>query len=74
MNRIPVLLAALTTMIGCSGGSPDMAASSGGTDGIDRTVLPIAEPSYPAETQLDARNATAPPRFEVKAPPARPTS
>jgi arylsulfatase A-like enzyme len=43
----------------------------GGT-GPDRTVLPIAEPNYPKETQLDARNAKAPPRFEVKAPQGAP--
>ncbi|MGE0473648.1 MAG: arylsulfatase, partial [Nitrospirales bacterium] len=35
---------------------------------LDRTVLPIHEPSYPPITELDARQATAPPRFEVKAP------
>jgi arylsulfatase A-like enzyme len=34
----------------------------------DRTVLPIPEPQYPHSTVLDARNATAPPRFEIKAP------
>lgn len=34
----------------------------------DRTILPIKEPSYEAITELDARKATAPPRFEVKAP------
>src|ERR1700687_3952210 len=35
---------------------------------MDRTVLPIPEPQYPHSTVLDARNATPPPRFEVKAP------
>ena len=35
---------------------------------MDRSVLPIAEPNYPHETLLDARDAKAPPRFEVKAP------
>ena len=39
---------------------------------MDRTVLPIAEPNYPHEKQLDARNAKAPPRFEVKAPAGAP--
>jgi arylsulfatase len=34
----------------------------------DRTVLPLPEPQYPHSTVLDARNATPPPRFEVKAP------
>src|SRR5688572_33062275 len=42
------------------------------TGGIDRTVLPIAEPNYPKETQLDARNAKAPPRVEVKPPQGAP--
>jgi len=39
---------------------------------IDRTVLPIPEPTYPTITELDARNVKAPPRFEVKAPKAAP--
>jgi arylsulfatase A-like enzyme len=42
------------------------------TGEIDRTVLPIAEPRYPLATELDARKATAPPRFEVKAPKGAP--
>src|ERR671924_1940119 len=39
---------------------------------IDRTVLPIHEPQPPAITTLDARDATPPPRFEVKAPEGAP--
>ncbi len=39
---------------------------------LDRTVLPIPEPKYPHITQLDARKAKAPPRFEVKAPAGAP--
>jgi len=39
---------------------------------LDRTVLPIAEPEPARITELDARNATAPPRFEVKAPEGAP--
>ena len=39
---------------------------------LDRSVLPIPDPSYPPITQLDARNATPPPRFEVKAPAGAP--
>jgi arylsulfatase len=38
----------------------------------DRTQLPIHEPDYPHSTVLDARDATAPPRFEVKAPAGAP--
>jgi arylsulfatase A-like enzyme len=40
--------------------------------GLDRTVLPIAEPNYPHATELDARNAKAPARFQVKAPQGAP--
>ena len=41
-------------------------------DKLDRTVLPIPEPKYPPITEPDARNAKAPPRFEVKAPKGAP--
>ena len=34
---------------------------------LDRTSLPIAEPDYPRSTVLDARDAKAPPRFQVTA-------
>jgi arylsulfatase A-like enzyme len=43
-----------------------------GPAAIDRTVLPIPEPDYPHETELDARKATPPPRFEVKPPEGAP--
>jgi arylsulfatase A-like enzyme len=39
---------------------------------LNRTVLPIPEPHYSPITVLDARNATPPPRFQVKAPPGAP--
>jgi len=38
----------------------------------DRTVLPLPEHAYPHSTTFDARNATPPPRFEVKAPATAP--
>jgi len=50
--------------------SPESETAS--ADGLDRTVLPIEEPTYAAITELDARNATAPKRFEVKAPDKAP--
>jgi arylsulfatase len=45
-----------------------------GTSGIalDRRSLPIADPQYPPITTLDARNATPPPFFRVKAPKGAP--
>ncbi len=42
------------------------------TGDIDRTILPIRETYYPAATELDARNAKAPARSEVKAPKGAP--
>ncbi len=39
---------------------------------LDRTVLPIQAPARPAITTLDARDAKAPPRFEVKPPQEAP--
>jgi arylsulfatase len=39
---------------------------------FDRTVLPIKEPTPPLYTELDVRDATPPPRFEVKAPDGAP--
>lgn len=40
--------------------------------GIDRTSLPIKEPKRQVYTELDARNVTPPPRFEVTAPAGAP--
>jgi arylsulfatase A-like enzyme len=41
-------------------------------DDLDRTELPIPEPPSPVITTLDARDATPPRRFEVKAPDGAP--
>ncbi|HKX98146.1 MAG TPA: arylsulfatase [Steroidobacteraceae bacterium] len=54
----------------CAGDKPAEEAAAAGT--LDRTVLPIHEPAAPAIKELDARDATAPPRFEVKAPDGAP--
>jgi hypothetical protein len=43
-----------------------MATGVRAQDTPDRTVLPLAEPTYPPITELDVRKATPPPRFEVK--------
>ena len=57
----------------CSGPQPQAPpAPAAGPAAMDRTVLPIQEPARPAVTEIDARNVTAPPRFEVKAPASAP--
>ncbi len=53
----PVILASC-------GEKPEEAAAppAGPAAGLDRTVLPIAEPPVVSITEVDARKATAPPR------------
>jgi arylsulfatase A-like enzyme len=64
---------ALLMTAACTASQPPAPAQpAGGPAAIDRTVLPIQEPAYPPITELDARNATPPPRFEVKAPDGAP--
>ena len=58
---------------GCSRPEPAASPQSAAAPGaLDRTVLPIPEPNYPPITELDARKATPPPRFEVKPPAGAP--
>jgi len=45
-----------------------LVASASAEDKLDRTVLPIREPSRPTYRELDVRKVKTPPRFEVKAP------
>jgi arylsulfatase len=59
-------VAPILALMACSGVWAQQGAK------LDRSVLPIAEPNYPKETKLDARDATAPPRFEVKPPAGAP--
>src|SRR5437870_6047957 len=65
------LLAAAAALTGAVG-QQSIVLGATGPAGIDRTVLPIKEPTYPESTVLDARDAKAPPRFEVKAPAKAP--
>ena len=58
--------------VGCSAPPQQTSTPAAPAGGIDRTVLPIAEPNYPLATELDARNAKPPARFEVKAPERSP--
>ena len=64
MKTYLMLLLAMTVIV--------VAAPSGLAAELDRTVLPIPEPKRQLYTELDVRNATPPPRFEVKAPAGAP--
>ncbi len=66
-----ILAAVAVLLISASGSLAQTSPAAEGV-GMDRTVLPIPEPTYPPITTLDARNATPPPRFEVKAPAGAP--
>jgi arylsulfatase len=59
----------LVVAASCAKKESDTVAADGG---LDRTVLPIHEPAPATIKELDARNAKAPPRFEVKAPEGAP--
>jgi arylsulfatase A-like enzyme len=72
LKRAAVACAALVLAASCS--TPgDTSTLQTATPGVpDRSVLPIADPPYPASQELDARTATPPPRFEVNAPVGAP--
>ena len=65
-------LCVLLALAGCAGPGSKGPATGGKGAQLDRTVLPIAEPPVASITEVDARKATPPPRFEVKAPEGAP--
>lgn len=65
---LALLFSLLTLFFGCQAGE-EMKQTG---DQLDRTVLPIKAPIAPTYSELDVRNATPPPRFEVKAPEVAP--
>jgi arylsulfatase len=62
----------VASIISPAGAQQGAAASARVVLPTDRTVLPIPEPQYPHSTVFDVRNATPPPRFEVKMPAKAP--
>ena len=77
MKKTIILSVALAALAALVAGVPAQPASAQAPAAsapykLDRTSLPIAEPDYPRSTVLDARDATPPPRFEVKAPAGAP--
>jgi arylsulfatase len=73
-RRVGIAVTALALSVGCARQEAPAAkgTASGSGGGLDRTVLPIHEPAVVPIKELDARNATAPQRFEVKAPDKAP--
>jgi arylsulfatase len=67
-----LLLGIATVTFGCNQQKTEIASNQPASDKLDRTVLPIQEPKRQTYKELDARNAKAPDRFEVKAPKGAP--
>src|SRR5216117_1808758 len=70
LKGLPLLITAVAVTGAI--GQQSRVFSATDSSSLDRTVLPIKEPTYPASRVLDARDAKAPPRFEVKAPAKAP--
>ena len=70
-NVIPTALSIGLILVSCVQKKKDKPVVAT-DDGLDRSVLPIKEPERPLFSELDARNVTPPPRFEVKAPAGAP--
>ncbi len=64
-----MLLIGILSIVSCN---QEKAVKKNETGKIDRTVLPLKEPTPPVYTELDVRNATPPPRFQVEAPEGAP--
>lgn len=72
-SRIAISLITMMVVSSCSPRVDDPKQSATvGSGEIDRSTLPIKEPIRQKYTELDVRNATPPPRFEVKAPAGAP--
>ena len=69
--KTKLILAALYLALSLTGFTAQTLAQTSEVT-LDRSSLPIPEPDYPRSTELDARNAQAPPRFEIKAPAGAP--
>src|ERR1044072_1031144 len=74
MKRVAVVVARILTLVMLVApiSTLRVAAQSRVIEPTDRTILPIPEPKVPNSDVFNARNATAPPRFEVKAPAGAP--
>jgi len=71
MKKILLFLLVSSYMLSCTptdAKKENTPGSTATTGDLDRTVLPIKEPAVQSISELDARDAKAPTRFEVKAP------
>jgi arylsulfatase A-like enzyme len=67
-----VLITIAALSFGCSQENATTNTAVTSADGLDRTILPIAEPKRQTYKELDARNAQPPKRWQVTAPEGAP--
>jgi arylsulfatase len=67
-----VLITIAALSFGCSQENATSNTAVTSADGLDRTILPIAEPKRQTYKELDARNAQPPKRWQVTAPEGAP--
>ncbi len=67
-----IILLGFISLMACEPKATQPVATSNDQSDLDRTSLPVKEPAIQSITELDARKATAPARFEVKAPEKAP--
>lgn len=72
MNKLRVFVTQLLTLGLLASTLPVAPITAQQSGPLDRTVLPIPEPRRQTYKELDARNAKAPKRWEVKAPEGAP--
>jgi arylsulfatase A-like enzyme len=72
MKYFLTLVVLSVLVVSCSEKPTVETAPGAGPGELDRTVLPIKAPKRPLYKELDVRNATAPPRFDVTAPKGAP--
>jgi arylsulfatase A-like enzyme len=72
MKKIYHLLLATSIIYSCGHQKASESTTAAAPGEFDRTSLPIKEPVRQTYKELDARNVTAPARFDVKAPKGAP--
>src|SRR5687768_9147699 len=72
MKKNYVFLVVAILSYGCQQSEPKTENLPAIPGELDRTVLPLKEPVRQTYKELDARNAKAPERFDVKAPKGAP--
>jgi hypothetical protein len=78
-NKVLLFFSCMAFLISCNSKNETVSSPTGQAelaspvaDGFNRTVLPMTPPVIEAYTQEDARDATAPAPWEVKAPKGAP--